>query len=965
MPRFDPIQTNFSAGEISPRLKGNFQIDKYKQGLQTLENMFVQTHGGVSRRGGSKYVAEVKDSSKVTVLHSFKYKDEFSYILEFGDLYIRFYRSQAQIPDNGSPYEVVTTYVEAELRDLRIAQDEDTLYIVHKNHLPAQLIRTGHATWVLADIDLSHGGIATVDTIVEPDKEVWTLRGSVADNDWKSICWSPERGIFCAVSIDGSNRVMTSPNGTDWTARTAAAAEAWQAVCWSPELSLFCAVAFDAIMTSPNGIAWTSRSAPGTLNWNSVCWSPELGLFCAVSLGLSVGNNVMTSPNGITWTRRVPPEESRWQSVCWSPELGLFCAVAYEAEADYQVMTSLDGITWTGRLSDNANEWYSVCWSPELNLFCAVSSTGTNDRVMTSPDGVTWTERITTDRDWRSVCWSPKFNLFVAVADTGGSNNRVMTSPDGITWTEATNITENDWQAVCWSPELGIFAAVSDSGSGSRVMTGYYGLANGTYTEVELSGGAGEDAEATIVIADYVIDSITITEPGIDYEVDDTLTIDYTDIGGGKGPITCDVATLSLGMPFDWDTANYPTLIWFFEQRLWLASTPDQPNKLWGSKTANYFNFYLGIGLASDGIEVSIKEATKLLWVTTSNVILLGAHNAPFKVSANTLNEALTPTNIRVVRIANYGSAFLPAIDLDGDSIFVQKGLRKIRRLEYDSIKDKHKAADVTILSDHITESGLIDIAYIDEPIPMIFGVRTDGVLVSLTYEPEFGIFGWGRHPVGGADVLVKSIAISDAITADEDELWMIVERTVNSNTVQYIEFLTQGLSPEDVLVDAFFIDSGVTKTGSAFTTFTGLTHLIGETVQVFADGLVQATKVVSGAGEITITAADKAHAGLACDAIIETLPLEGGNPVGSAMGKIKRLSHVVLRLYKSFAFTIGDLIDSNTEDVDLGATLFTDDTEELDFYGDYETGGQMKISITDPVPFTLLAAMYKARTGE
>ena len=168
MPLFDPVQTNFSAGEVSPRLLGNFQIDKYKQGLKTLENMFVQPHGGVSRRGGFKYVAEVKTSAKVTIIREFKYKDEFSYILEFGDQYIRFYRNQAQIPDNGSPYEIATTYLEAELRALRFTQDEDTLYIVHKNHLPAQLTRTGHAAWTLANVAFSYDGVATVDTIVEP-----------------------------------------------------------------------------------------------------------------------------------------------------------------------------------------------------------------------------------------------------------------------------------------------------------------------------------------------------------------------------------------------------------------------------------------------------------------------------------------------------------------------------------------------------------------------------------------------------------------------------------------------------------------------------------------------------------------------------------------------------------------------------------------------------------------------------
>ena len=76
MPRFDPVQSNFTAGEVSPKLLGNFQIDKYKQGLNKAENFMVEPTGGVRRRGGFKYVATVKTSANVTILQEFRYKDE-------------------------------------------------------------------------------------------------------------------------------------------------------------------------------------------------------------------------------------------------------------------------------------------------------------------------------------------------------------------------------------------------------------------------------------------------------------------------------------------------------------------------------------------------------------------------------------------------------------------------------------------------------------------------------------------------------------------------------------------------------------------------------------------------------------------------------------------------------------------------------------------------------------------------
>jgi len=319
---------------------------------------------------------------------------------------------------------------------------------------------------------------------------------------------------------------------------------------------------------------------------------------------------------------------------------------------------------------------------------------------------------------------------------------------------------------------------------------------------------------------------------------------------------------------------------------------------------------------------------------------------------------------VRPLMLTQYGCSSVPALDIAGNSVFLQKGLRKLRKLEYEYVNNRYTAIDIFILGNHLTKSGLTELKYIDEPEAIIYGVRTDGQLMGICYEPEYKIFGGFRHIIGGTDVVVKSIAVSDAISANKDELWAIISRTVNSATVQYVEFLTQGLTSEDDIEDATFVESFVTKTGDNFTLFDGLDHLEGETVQVFADGAVQTPQVVDK-GTITITAADKAHAGLQYISTLETLPLEGGNPIGTAMGKIKRIVKLVLRLLRSGVFKSSDLLGNTQETITPGTLPYTGDTEELGFYGTHETGGQIKIVIDDPVPYNLLAIMYKARTGE
>ena len=136
----------------------------------------------------------------------------------------------------------------------------------------------------------------------------WLSSSSAADNQWRSVCWSPELGLFCAVADTGTgNRVMTSPDGITWTTRTSAADNGWFSVCWSPELGLFCAVSLNGtgnrVMTSPDGITWTTRTSAADNQWLSVCWSPELGLFCAVA-NAGTGNRVMTSVSAYSFNYR-------------------------------------------------------------------------------------------------------------------------------------------------------------------------------------------------------------------------------------------------------------------------------------------------------------------------------------------------------------------------------------------------------------------------------------------------------------------------------------------------------------------------------------------------------------------------------------------------------------------------------------------------------------------------------------
>jgi len=92
MARSAPSFASFTAGEISPRLEGRTNLEKYREGLAELTNMVVMPHGGVTRRPGTEFLGEVKDSTVKTRLIPFQFKTSDTYILEFGNQVMRVYR---------------------------------------------------------------------------------------------------------------------------------------------------------------------------------------------------------------------------------------------------------------------------------------------------------------------------------------------------------------------------------------------------------------------------------------------------------------------------------------------------------------------------------------------------------------------------------------------------------------------------------------------------------------------------------------------------------------------------------------------------------------------------------------------------------------------------------------------------------------------------------------------------------
>lgn len=162
--REQPLYASFNGGEVSPLLYGRPDTQKYQASLSVCRNFIPRVQGALIRRGGTRFVKEIKDSSERAWLVPFEYSVDDAFVLEFGDLYIRFYRNRGVFEDTpGHAYEIVSPYALADLTNpdgtfaLQYVQSGDVVYLAHAKYQPRKLTRDANDDWTLA-ILLPKGG---------------------------------------------------------------------------------------------------------------------------------------------------------------------------------------------------------------------------------------------------------------------------------------------------------------------------------------------------------------------------------------------------------------------------------------------------------------------------------------------------------------------------------------------------------------------------------------------------------------------------------------------------------------------------------------------------------------------------------------------------------------------------------------------------------------------------------------
>tara|TARA_R100000664_G_C2757720_1_gene146107 strand:- start:1628 stop:4363 length:2736 start_codon:yes stop_codon:yes gene_type:complete len=310
-------------------------------------------------------------------------------------------------------------------------------------------------------------------------------------------------------------------------------------------------------------------------------------------------------------------------------------------------------------------------------------------------------------------------------------------------------------------------------------------------------------------------------------------------------------------------TDNWPSCVAFYEQRLVWAGAPQYPQLMAFSVSGDYTNHLAGSS-ADDAMVYTIAtdQVNAIQWMNPGPVLSVGTAGGEFIVSASSEDEALTPTNVRVVRHTTFGSGDISALRVSNVVLFIQRAKRKIREFVYKFESDTYVAPDLTLLSEHITKTGIIQIDYQQEPDSILWCVLTDGTLLGMTYQRDQEVIAWHRHIVGGVSdtagtqAQVESVAVIPG-TADDgagiDEIYVAVKRYINSAERRHIERITPGLELTNSQEESFFVDSGLSlNTPVTITAATSADPVVVTAASHgFSDGDVVKIRDVKGMTEV------------------------------------------------------------------------------------------------------------------
>ncbi len=244
---------------------------------------------------------------------------------------------------------------------------------------------------------------------------------------------------------------------------------------------------------------------------------------------------------------------------------------------------------------------------------------------------------------------------------------------------------------------------------------------------------------------------------------------------------------------------DFPHSVAFYEGRLLYGGSHNSPESFWASRAptdqgvTRYDDFTTGVN-ADHALIFTLSPSSQgkvdhIQWLAGNvDSLACGTFGGITKITGDGVNEPITPTSINAKPVTGEGVADASPIPQGNILLYIQRGGLTVRSYEFDVLTDGYVSVDRNLVSDHITETGMKQLAFQNGRPDALWIVRNDGKLLGVSFKAKEDVSGWHKHILGGTDAKVLTVAVIPQSNS-YDQVWVGVERTINAVTRRSVEF--------------------------------------------------------------------------------------------------------------------------------------------------------------------------------
>lgn len=908
---------SFAGGEIAPLMFGRLDLGKFQTGLQKCLNFEVTPQGPVESRPGFEFVNKAKALGAALI--PFVYNSTQAFSLEFGPLYIRFHTNGGTLLETGKAIAGITVATPGVLNVVAHGYlAGDGVFLATVGGMTS--LSSRWAT-VASVVDADHVTLNDMfgNPISTTGLPAYAGGGTIA-RIYTIVSPYAAADLFDLHYVQSADVLTIAHQGYPVQELRRLGATSWTLTAPSFVPTIATPAAPTASTGGPGGGTPTSHTyvttavAAGTLEESKASTSVTL------SDDLTVAGNFNDVQTALV------PGAIRYN--IYELQSGIYGYIGQTDGSSFRNANITPDLSKTPPLASNPFALGAIVSVP-----VTAGGAGYGGGVITA----------TTMTAGGSGYTSPP-----TVTASGGGSGATFTAV--LTAGAVTSITINNGGLGYVAPTLTL-----TGGGGTGATATATASTTGTVT-LGVADPNGTGAALSPVIANGVIIAVRVDAGGSGYTAP---VVSVIAAFGGVGA--------TFGVPVTTGTTTNPQAVSYFEQRRCFGGSGTLPQTLWATRSGTESNMTYSIPTRDDDTitaRIVAREANVVRHLVPLNDLLAFTSGGVWRIAASD-GGALTPATFSVKPQSYVGASMVQPVVTSASVLYAPARGSRIREVSFQWQTQRYQATDVSVLAPHLVDYfGVQQIAYASTPNQILWAVRSDGQLLGLTYQPEHDVRAWHQHDTPG---LFKSICVIPE--GDEDGVYAMIERTINGQTVQYIE--RKHSRQFSTLADAFFVDSGATYSGAPAGTMTGLWHLEGESVVALADAGVEPVQTVTN-GTITLQApASTVHAGLGYNCDLQTLPLSLEGMAAFGQGSTKNINGWAMRVLQSSGIQSGPSFDKlreypqRTQDDDYGSAPGSiNGVVRMKLSPQWQEDGAICVRQANPLPLTVLSLMPEVAVG-